>query len=150
MKTGFEVKIKKGNFSRILTLEESEITIGNSYKNIIPLNVDFDNFKLLELKDGFIRHYWNNNLNIELSKDGQKKPLKDILNYVSSESYIKVKEDVNITVNVSEYELSFKVIKLKEKYLKHVPKMFNEDVITRDNYAFICLFITLAFVLFLV
>lgn len=149
MKSGFEVQIKKDDFIRTITLEEIEITIGNSYINTIPLGVGFDSFKLLELKDNSIKLYWDKNLKVELSRGGEKKLLDNILSYVSSRNYIEVRDDVNIIVHVSKYELSFKVIKLQEKYLKHVPRIFSEDIITKDNFGFISLFMALTFIVFL-
>lgn len=148
MRFGFEVNIKKGNQKRTFIIEEEKINIGSSYINNVPIQVDFDTLVLLELQDGIIRLYWNKNLKIELIKSNERTSLENILKFVTINKFIQIKKDIEVIVYIGEYELSFKVVEIPDKHIINVPKMFHEDVITKDNISFLSLLMALTFFAF--
>lgn len=148
MRFGFEVSIKKGNQKRTFIIEEEKINIGNSYINNVPIQVDFDTLVLLELQDGIIKLYLNKNLKIELIKSNERTSLENILKFVTINKFIQIKKDIEVIVYIGEYELSFKVVEIPDKHIINVPKMFHEDIITKDNISFLSLLMALTFFAF--
>ncbi|MCX7770380.1 MAG: AgmX/PglI C-terminal domain-containing protein [Proteobacteria bacterium] len=148
MRYGFEVNLKKGNWYRVFTIEDREISIGNAYTNNIPINVDFDTFKLLELEKDILKLYWNRNFKIELVRNGERKDLNDLLGFVEVKEFIQLKKDIEVFVLIGEYEFYLKVVPIEEKHIVYVPKNFHEDVITKENVGFLSLVMAITFLAF--
>lgn len=148
MRFGFEVKIKKEDQQKTFIIQEEKISIGSSYINNVPIDVEFNTFDLLELQDDIVKLHWNKNLRIELCKNHERKLLDEILDFVKFNEFLQIKKDIEVIVHVNGYEMSFKVVEIQDKHIKAVPKMFREDVITKDNISFLSLLMALSFFTF--
>lgn len=148
MRFGFEVKIKKEDQQKTFIIQEEKISIGSSYINNVPIDVEFNTFDLLELQDDIVKLHWNKNLRIELCKNHERKLLDEILDFVKFNEFLQIKKDIEVIVYVNGYEMSFKVVEIQDKHIKAVPKMFREDVITKDNISFLSLLMALSFFTF--
>ncbi len=146
MRQVFNVFITKDGFTRHLVIEDREITIGFSYKNILPLKLSFASYKLLELSDAGLKLYPNDRFEIYLSKGNDTRSISEIAGFIDLKEFVELKKDVNIRVKVEDYELIIFVKEVEEKHIEVVPAHLREDILTRENVNF---FIILAFISFL-
>lgn len=144
MSFGFIVKIEGSADTKELLVKSSTLFVGKDYQNEVSLPISKASLKLAEVKDGFLLVPIYDDFKTKIFANNTVYQLEDLLKVFPKCDAIKIRTDCEVFMSIEDVNISYKVIKLEETKLKDVPKDYRKSLITKENFRFTLLTISIA------